>query len=135
MATTISGDAGITFPDATTQAVSATSLGYQNAAEVTAVVNNLSLGIGQTWQVVTRVAGTTYTNTTGKPIMVSVLSSTSPSNAQSILLTIGGITVSQGFLAISSQQFVSTVCGIVPNGSTYVVTVSATTISTWSELR
>lgn len=31
----------------------------------------VGIGTGQTWQVVTRVAGTAYQNTTGKPIMYS----------------------------------------------------------------
>lgn len=33
--------------------------------------NEQQVGVGQTWQAVTRTSGTTYQNTTGKPIMVA----------------------------------------------------------------
>ena len=96
-----------------------------------------SLGYGQTWQSVTgsRAASTTYYNTTGKPIMVIVFGSTSPTNAQSINLIINGVTVSSTFFALSSQQVQIPVTGIVPPGNSYSATVSATSIGSWIELR
>ena len=99
------------------------------------------LGYGQTWQAFTvgannaRVAGTTYYNTTDKPIMVSARSETTPSNGQSMVLTVNGIVVDYGYFALSSQQWGYTVTGIVPPGASYIITASATTIAAWVELR
>jgi hypothetical protein len=48
-----------------------------------------SLGYGQTWQTVTRTSGTTYYNTTGKPIKwVPVINSST-----TMTLTIGGVSL------------------------------------------
>ena len=54
---------------ATTQAVG------DNTTKVatTAFVAANSLGYGQTWQIVTRTAGTNYTNSTGKPIVLQII--------------------------------------------------------------
>jgi hypothetical protein len=100
-------------------------------------LNVIPLGVGQTWQNVyaSRSAGVTYTNTTGRPIFVAVYGSTSPSNGQSMGLSVDGITVSYCFFAYASNQFSATVNGVVPPGSTYSVSVGSTSIATWSELR
>lgn len=96
-----------------------------------------SIGVGQTWQNVTasRTAGTTYTNTTGKPIFVTAQSSTSPSNGQGIVLSVDGVSVSYGFFAYTTNQFAFTASAIVPPGSTYAVSVSSTSLAAWYELR
>ena len=51
------------------------------------------VGVGQTWQNVlsSRAFGTTYTNSTGRPIMVSVSASTL--NTASWLVTVAGVTI------------------------------------------
>jgi hypothetical protein len=139
MAMTISGDTGITFPNASTQAVSATTLGYQTAAEVTAsattIVNNLSLGVGQTWQTFTvgtqRVYGTTYTNITSKPIFLALTSA--QSGTQTISLSINGVTT--GVFAVTATAAQGTIYGIVPPGGTYVGNQAGGTIAVWAELR
>lgn len=101
---------------------------------------NAGLGVNQTWQYVgaSRAVGTTYTNSTGKPIQVSIYKYfPSPSTSTDLYLTVSGI-------AISYQSCFSTVGGnwglcvtaIVPNGTTYSVAssgVAATII--WNELR
>jgi hypothetical protein len=96
-----------------------------------------SLGYSQTWQNVfsSRAAATTYYNTTGRPIMVTASSSSSPSNAQTITLTINGIAMASGLFAYTTNQFVCTVYGIVPPGASYSVTVSSTSLGAWNELR
>lgn len=98
-----------------------------------------SVGYGQTYQAfspgVTRIAGTTYYNTTGKPIMVAVRSDTNNGNGQGLVLNVNGITVGYGYFALSSQQWGYTVTAIVPPGASYVVTVTVTTIAAWVELR
>lgn len=74
---------------------------------------------GQTWQNVagSRVSGTTYTNTTGRPIMVSI-----DANGGSVI--VNGLTIATAAFGVHI---------IVPAGSTY--SVSAGAIEGWLELR
>lgn len=93
------------------------------------------IGYGQSWQdlTVSRVFGTTYTNSTGKPISVNI-SATSTSAASTFTLTINGVgllgqggTTADGFCYITA---------IIPVGATYVATLTATaTLTKWHELR
>jgi hypothetical protein len=102
-----------------------------------ALASMSSLGYGQTWQDVSgsRVSGTTYYNTTGKPIMVIVTTASSASNGQSLTLAIAGATVSNAFFALTTNQFTGNCTGIVPPGASYSATVASTTIGAWNELR
>ena len=106
---------------------------------------NASIGIGQTWQEVTseRHTGVTYTNTTGRPIFISVYMNSNSQGGTSIVEIyvddklisgqyagrMGGITV---FLSAGA---------IVPSGSTYSAKTSRTLdgsyqdASRWLELR
>lgn len=99
----------------------------------TEFVANTVVGVGQTWQDFTasRSVGTTYTNSTGRPIMVSVsLVATNVTNTGSIL--IGGVSVaSQGL----GNGLSNTWSLIVPAGSTYRVNTTNQSILIWSELR
>jgi hypothetical protein len=75
------------------------------------------LGVGQTWQDVTasRVSGTTYTNSTGKPIQVNfqlVVSGLSSTYNKAVV--VGGVTVYSDTINGSIDCSV-----IVPNGVTY----------------
>lgn len=105
-------------------------------AAVTNAINGSSIGIGQTWQDVTasRYINTIYTNTTGRPIMVSVRSSVDDGYSQ---LTVSGIVLAASGSSSSSSGGptgnLHTVCAIVPNGATYSYAGSA--VSTWAELR
>jgi hypothetical protein len=96
------------------------------------------IGIGQTWQDVTgsRSAGTTYTNSTGKPIFISVAGSGSP-NAGAMSMTVDGVLLgTQGSAAVSSGVFYATMTAIVPNSSTYRVdNVNSWSLGRWVELR
>jgi len=94
---------------------------------------NTQLGVGQTWQDVkaSRVSGTTYTNSTSKPITVNV--ATNGTNAV-VSATVGGVAVANaawGGTPSSSTQFCSV---IVPAGATYVFTLTGA-VQIWSELR
>jgi hypothetical protein len=102
-----------------------------------ALASMSSLGYGQTWQdfTSTRVSGTTYYNTTGKPIMVAVNTSSGASNGQSLTLTVSGINISNSYFALSSQQFAQNCIGLVPPSASYSVAVSSTSIGNWNELR
>jgi hypothetical protein len=97
-----------------------------------------SIGVGQTWQNVTgsRAAGTTYTNSTGKPIFISVHGTGSPTNGV-MSMTVDGVSLGQqGSAAVSSGVFYSTMTAIVPNGSTYKAdNVNGWTLVSWAELR
>jgi hypothetical protein len=83
------------------------------------------LGIGQTWQDVSgsRSLGTTYTNSTGKPIAVS-WTSTSGYNPS---VTVAGVTV------VTSVAYLVCAFFIVPNGATYSIGSSYSYV--WCELR
>lgn len=90
-----------------------------------------SLGYGQTWQLPSRVLATTYYNTTGKPIQVSVQTQANSSNTSTFV--VNGVTV---FSYVSNPtggdqpgtQF------IVPPGASYSAT-SGSALGVWSELR
>lgn len=94
-------------------------------------------GIGGTGQSIaspTRALATTYTNSTGRPIFVSVTVISSGGNS-GVSLSVGGAVASSG-LAVPGQS-AATVSSVVPDGSTYRVDVSggSPAISAWSELR
>lgn len=85
-----------------------------------------SIGYGQTWQTVTRTSGTTYYNTTGKPITLCAVSASN----NSLVAVVGGITVAnQSNLLNLNNTFVS----IVPPGVAYVITSGS--LQSFSELR
>jgi hypothetical protein len=92
-------------------------------------------GFDQTWQDVTgsRTSGVTYTNTTGKPIVVCVWSSLASGGQLSLM--IDGIQVGLALEADSATSY-GNVIAIVPDGSTYTITKSGGgVLGTWSELR
>ena len=89
---------------------------------------------GQTWQDVTasRAKGTTYINTTSKPIFINVMTAASNTTAQ-LNLSVDGSAAKQfdqGIWGLSLSA-------IIPAGSTYVVDGlgSAGAINQWMELR
>jgi hypothetical protein len=92
---------------------------------------------GQTWQDVTasRALATTYTNSTGKPIMVQYYGTNSNING-CVAFNIGGTQygLSSGAPALGG---VSTGSFIVPPGSTYSITnfLTTNTLVKWWELR
>jgi len=98
-----------------------------------AYVGTQALGVGQTWTDVSgsRSSGVTYTNTTGRPILVLV---TLTLVGQSGTFKVDGATIqsylnNDGSWAVRNQGSV-----IVPNGSTYVLTTTGA-IAEWLELR
>ena len=95
------------------------------------------VGTGQSWQDMTgsRALATTYTNTTGKPIMVEIIS-TNGADYGYTQLAINGSLVTLGPTRVAGN-YCATICAIIPPGATYVATgVTGTSqISKWSELR
>lgn len=101
------------------------------------VVQELSpMGVGQTWQDLTgsRTWATTYTNTTGRPIQISINTRDPVSGNLGANLYVSGVKIANFYLSGASQ---ATVTAIVPPGATYQLTREDTndTILIWAELR
>ena len=95
---------------------------------------NLAIGVGQTWQDMSgsRTVGTTYTNTTGKPIFIFV--TCSMSNASDLQATVGAVAFTSVNAYTASAK--SSISLIVPNNTSYVISSSnVSSVSTWNELR
>lgn len=123
MSMTFNGTSGITFPDGTTQSTASNSIGFS-----------------QSWVDVTssRSIGSTYTNNTGRPIMVSIYGGNTGATSY-LTLSVGGIVVcrSQGDTTNGSAQ--TSMVSIVPNGITYQVNgtknMNPANGAIWAELR
>lgn len=95
-----------------------------------------SLGYGQTWQAFTvgtqRVYGTTYYNTTGKPI--TVIFSSSNQGGCTLTAVVNGVTI---FTSVYSAATTGTpLTWIVPAGASYSLSITGSaTTPTWVELR
>ena len=87
-----------------------------------------SLGYGQTWQAVTRTSGTTYYNTTGKPIYCMYTPNTA---ANTVTVVVNGVTL---FVGNSTAGQPPSNDLLVPVGGSYSVT-TVTGFSYFSELR
>jgi hypothetical protein len=85
------------------------------------------IGTNQTWKAVGRSGGVTYTNTTGKPIFVSVACAY---NGSTSYLTIDGIIASQFGCTSAGTLYLT---AIVPPNSTYLATLAGA-LTQWNEL-
>ena len=119
MSIILNGTTGITFDNGSAQDVGSVGTG------------------GQTWQDLTasRISGNTYTNSTGKPIMVAV-TGTRSNDVSRLSMTINGLAVGSAWSGTSAsteqRAFMSI---IVPNGSTYTAQALTGSIFSWYELR
>jgi hypothetical protein len=86
-----------------------------------------SMGYGQTYQSVTRTSGTTYYNTTGKPITLVV----SPAISSNTTVTVNGVALTT---TASSVGQIYNFSYIIPVGASYILTVSSGSATTF-ELR
>ena len=117
------------MPTGTAGVSSATAKGY-------VLVNGRiseSIGVGQTSKNVktSRMNGVTYTNSTGKPIEVSI--SVGATGNGTITFNLNGIPAIQTALATGAATEMTK---IVPNGNTYLISADATfNILQWFELR
>lgn len=99
-------------------------------------VDDNSFGMGQTWQDVagSRVADTTYTNTTGRTIVVKILVRTIGAGSTTSTFVVNGSEFSLGTATEAGETIVHE--AILPNGGTYMLSaVGNTTIFRWMELR
>lgn len=94
-----------------------------------------SLGYGQAWQNLTgsRSYGTTYYNTTGRPILVCITSTSGVTGGTAIV--VNGVQAGRAF---DNNGQIQTFCSaVVPPGASYVATLlgSGGYLNSWSELR
>lgn len=132
-----SGSTTIQATDAVTQTITLpNNSGTVLTTASTDTANSLNAGIGvnQTWQTPSRAIGTTYTNSTGKPILVSITYSCNSGNSVQGLV-INGTTVYAG--SVTTAGYPGSFTLLVPNGATYVTTTNAGTLTliSWNELR
>lgn len=128
--TTTAGDVFIAWPKATSGAADGWLI---------AKVSSPVLGVGQTWQnmAASRAINTTYTNSTGRPIVIAVSASLSTVNS-TLWVNVNGspIGFSSGNYAVNGWCAAQPV--LVPSGATYSTTIngggSASSLS-WLELR
>ena len=95
------------------------------------------LGYGQTWQDVkgSRSSGVTYTNNTGKPIMISVIAT---GRDATVTIYVGSVLVAKQTDIYDSPGNASTGSTIVPAGATYRVISTnkyGVSVTSWVELR
>ena len=118
-----------TAANATSNTMLATTQFVQNSISL---IPNLALGVGQSWQDVKllRASGISYTNNTGKPIMVMV-SAIRVNSSSSMTVVVNGVTiVSPDASGVWYGSY--DLSFVVPAGHTYSVTGS---IRGWAELR
>jgi len=94
-----------------------------------------SLGYGQTWQTVTRTNGTTYYNTTGKPIVASCWTGLINGGVMQAVITVNGVVTTNPQLGTSGAGTTGAAWAstVVPIGASYVY--SGSNISNYAELR
>jgi len=126
------------------QLTSPTPLAGLNADLVDGVQGAL-LGVGgqgYAWvdETANRVVGTTYTNTTGKPIVVSVscANNANDSSHNAFKFEVDGIREGVARIESTNTSFTdATLIALVPSGSTYTVSIALGTanITVWLELK
>ena len=100
-------------------------------------VAETGLGNGQTWQAVTRVFNTNYTNSTGKPIMLAGKFTRNAVSTVGADLIIDGVQVPLAFNTNSDGGNVAVGSLIIPTGAVYQLKLTGEPLSSYSiyELR
>jgi len=108
-----------------------------NVVEVLCYVRGIrqALGDGQTWQNLTasRAVNTTYTNTTGRPIKVSI-GYKGASGDENVYFKVNGVIVSFNENEGAGDS-IGPVGDVVPAGASYVLESAVGSIENWAELR
>jgi len=131
------------LPNASTTAIGAvqlndtlTSVSTSQAATAAQAkaLNDMMLGVGQTWQDVTssRSSAATYTNNTGRPI-VAIVSVNDSGTVSPVTVIVGGVTIInvEDFGALGTIP----ITFVIPIGATYRFNSNSNPIRAWSELR
>jgi hypothetical protein len=94
---------------------------------------NAGLGVNQTWTNVTssRALGTTYTNSTGKPIQVSMNFASTSATSYTYTVVVDGVTI----VSMNTNYVCPNFNFIVPDGKTYVISATGNSLGYWAELR
>jgi len=108
------------------------------AASATEVVSDYAIGVGQTWQSLTgsRALNTTYQNTTGRPISVSV--ATQPGSSATTSFEVSPNSNMSSSVVVSRQRDINgptTDSGIIPNNIYYRLNLGNGFLVSWAELR
>lgn len=102
------------------------------------ISDSAGLGVNQTWQELSasRSVGVTYTNTSGKPICLSIISADVSGNNCGVYLEIDANEVVRNAGEAPNIIPYQTAFAIVPNNSTYKVDLqSSDSLNLWWELR
>ena len=106
-------------------------------SNVSTIAQSTDLGVGQTWQDFTgsRSSGVTYTNNTGRPIMISVIAT---GRDAAVTIYVGSVLVAAQTDIYDGPSNASTGSTIVPAGATYRVISTnkyGVSVTSWAELR
>ena len=118
-------------PTAPTATVGTNTTQLATTAFVNASFVGVGLGVGQTWQTVTRTSGVTYTNTTGRTIALSFYTTNITVNLD-FTIVVGGLLI-QKVDNGSGYVDMKAMFAIIPKNTTYIITSPATFVCT--ELR
>ena len=137
--TQLNSKAPLASPTFTGTPVAPTATSGTNTTQVAttafvAVVASQALGVGQTWQNAGKTFGITYTNTTGRPIQVSVYAYAGNTTVD-LQLWVGGVMVQRFIGNPDSSDIAYTVSAIVPNGVSYYAAQAGFYTHQWNELR
>ena len=95
--------------------------------------NEQQIGVGQTLQAPSRASSTAYQNTTGKPIFVSIISSSYSSGTRLLETSTDGVTwASVSRFDVSGAALISTCAALIPNNIYYRYSGA---FAAWVELR
>ena len=135
----IASNKTITLPDETGTVITSGGSGVVSQSMLATAV--IPIGVGQTWQNFTasRSSGTTYTNSTGRPIFVSIQLNCSASGLAYAYVNLNGTDIGylgQGSGASPNTLYSSFCTIVVPNGVTYKATITGSaSFGFWFELR
>lgn len=117
-------------------------IGWNNANDLLATVDTTDIGsilgvggYGSSWQSPTRAAATAYTNSTGRPIQVSIILNSTTSGDFGGELFVNGVLIAKQVNYASNAGYKTTLTAIVPWGTTYQMNFTRnSTIDSWREL-
>ncbi|WP_156334287.1 hypothetical protein [Pseudomonas thivervalensis] len=111
---------------------------YVRHSQSVSFVDTSSIGVGQLWTDLTssRSIGTTYTNTTGRPIQLAGVAGPASGSATTVIVTVGSMAV-YGNYSGAAGNYLAFPMVIIPPGSTYSVAAANGTavLVNWRELR